>query len=396
MLPAILCSCLVAALAGWAIVVEQRRRTAAEERAGRLEVMLAAAERGQARLEAVLETATDAIHVLDERGDVVLFSESFARLLGYSNEETARLNLTAWTPLEHMQDFTRTIAAASERVEVVETGVRRRDGTMVDVELSSKRMKIHGSTLLYRSARDVSERRRADREIQSNLAELERINRELDEFVYVASHDLRSPLRAIRSLAQWIIDDDPSVGPATGERLRVIQARAQRMTQLLDDVMIYARIGKAGELAGPLMSAAALIAEIAVTLQVPNGYRILADRSLDSVMVQRAPLEQVIHNLIGNSIKHHDRNQGSVRIWVVDIGERHRFFVADDGPGIPEPYRESVFEMFTTLKPRDEVEGSGMGLALVRKVVKQMGGQCAIQDTPGRGTCLWFDWPRQH
>jgi signal transduction histidine kinase len=69
-------------------------------------------------------------------------------------------------------------------------------------------------------------------------------------------------------------------------------------------------------------------------------------------------------------------------------------FVADDGPGIPEPYRESVFEMFTTLKPRDEVEGSGMGLALVRKVVTGLGGECGIQASAGRGTCLWFDWPK--
>jgi PAS domain S-box-containing protein len=353
------------------------------------------ASRTYARLEALLETATDGIHVLDERGELVFYSQSFARMLGYSTEEMQGLNVVDWSPSEVVDEFAETIPRLIDAVRVVETQIRRRDGAMLDVEVSTKSVSLNGRGFLYRSARDVGERNRADREIRLHLQELERINKELDEFVYVASHDLRSPLRAIKTLAQWIIDDDPSVDAKTRDRLQLIQARSQRMAHLLDDVMIYARAGKKIEWTGPAMSAAALTAEIAVTLQVPSGYRILTDRSMETAMVQRAPLEQVIHNLIGNAIKHHDRNQGSVRLWAVDMGERYRFYVADDGPGIPELFRESVFDMFTTLRPRDEVEGSGMGLALVRKVVGRLGGECGIQAAQGRGTCLWFDWPKQ-
>jgi PAS domain S-box-containing protein len=354
-----------------------------------------AASRAHARLRALLETATDGIHVLDEHGDLVFFSHSFARMLGYSIEELAGKNVAAWSPFEDVDEFAETIPRLVDAVRVAETQIRRRDGVMLDVEVSTKTVFLNGRGFIYRSARDVGERNRADREIRLHLQELERINKELDEFVYVASHDLRSPLRAIKTLAQWIIDDDPLVDAKTRERLQLIQARTQRMSHLLDDVMIYARAGRKIEWSGPAMSAAALTAEIAVTLQVPSGYRILTDRSMETAMVQRSPLEQVIHNLIGNAIKHHDRNQGSVRLWAVDMEERYRFYVADDGPGIPEIYRESVFEMFTTLRPRDEVEGSGMGLALVRKVVGRVGGQCGIQAAQGRGTCLWFDWPKQ-
>jgi len=351
------------------------------------------AERERAQLRMLLETVTDGIHVLDERGDLVYCSRAFARMLGFTPDEMTRLHVSAWAPDEDGTDLAATIPSLLEKPSVLETQLRRRDGSLIDVEIGAQSVDLNGLRYVYRSARDLSERKRVDRENRQHLQELERINKELDDFVYVASHDLRSPLRAIKTLAQWIIDDDPSVDAKTKERLQLIQGRAQRMTQLLDDVMIYARAGKTTESAA-VMSAAALTAEIAVTLQVPDGYRILTDRSLEQVSVQRAPLEQVIHNLIGNAIKHHDRNRGSVRIWAVDMGERHRFFIADDGPGIPEQYREAVFEMFTTLKPRDEVEGSGMGLALVRKVVTGLGGECGIQASAGRGTCLWFDWPK--
>jgi PAS domain S-box-containing protein len=351
------------------------------------------AERERAQLRMLLETVTDGIHVLDERGELVYCSRSFAQMLGFTPDEMTRLHVSAWSPGEDGTDLSATMPSLIEKPSVVETQLRRRDGSLIDVEVGAQSVDLNGLRYVYRSARDLSERKRVDREIRQHVQELERINKELDDFVYVASHDLRSPLRAIKTLAQWIIDDDPSVDPNTRERLQLIQGRAQRMSQLLDDVMVYARAGKTN---GPItrMSAAALTAEIAVTLQVPDGYRILTDRSLENVMVHRAPLEQVIHNLIGNAIKHHDRNQGSVRIWAVDNGERHRFFVADDGPGIPEQYRESVFDMFTTLKPRDEVEASGMGLALVRKVVSGLGGECGIQASAGRGACLWFDWPK--
>jgi PAS domain S-box-containing protein len=353
----------------------------------------ALAERERMQMRMLLETVTDGIHVLDEQGDLVYCSSSFARMLGFTPEEMTRRHFSAWSPDEDGTDLAATIPALIEQPSVVETQLRRRNGSLIDVEIGARSVDLNGVRYVYRSARDLSERKRVDFENRQQVQELERINKELDDFVYVASHDLRSPLRAIKTLAQWIIDDDASVDAKTKERLQLIQGRAQRMARLLDDVMVYARAGNTtGTVA--VMSAAALTGEIAVTLQVPDGYRILTDPSLESVMVRRAPLEQVIHNLIGNAIKHHDRDQGSVRIWAVDIENSHRFFVADDGPGIPEQYRDAVFEMFTTLKPRDEVEGSGMGLALVRKVVTKLGGECGIEASSGRGTCFWFDWPK--
>jgi len=102
----------------------------------------------------------------------------------------------------------------------------------------------------------------------------------------------------------------------------------------------------------------------------------------------------VFHNLMANALKHHDRAAGTISVTVQELGEHWRFVVEDDGPGIPIEYRQAVFEMFRTLRPRDEVEGSGMGLALVRRIVGRMGGECGIEGPEGRGARFWFDWPR--
>lgn len=361
----------------WALVTHED----ITDRRNALEVL----EVERAKLQTLLDMANDGIHVTEMSGAVVFFSNSFARMLGYSKEEMATLSREAWS----------TDAGSANPPEDLTTQYRRKDGSLIHVELRQRCIWLAGVPYLYASARDVTARHLQDDEKQRHLAELERINHELDDFVYVASHDLRSPLRAVSTLAQWIIEDDPNLQEKTSDRLSQIQSRARRMSQLLDDIQQYARAGKDSEPKGLPLTASALAAEVIATLQIPQSFTVEVSAALDAVLVQRMPFEQVLHNLLGNAIKHHDKAAGHVRIDVTEAGGRfHRFFVQDDGPGIPEAYRETVFEMFSTLKPRDEVEGSGMGLALVRKLVTRLGGTCGIQDIRGRGTRMWFDWPR--
>jgi signal transduction histidine kinase len=106
------------------------------------------------------------------------------------------------------------------------------------------------------------------------------------------------------------------------------------------------------------------------------------------------PLDEVLHHLIDNAIKHHDLPRSSITVAVSDAGNHWRFTVTDDGPGIPEQYRRSIFALFKALKPRDDVEGSGMGLAIVRRIVHQLGGECGVDPVAGRGSQFWFDWPK--
>ena len=242
---------------------------------------------------------------------------------------------------------------------------------------------------------DVTPLYQAQIALEDVNAKLQFTNQELDQFVYTAAHDLRSPLRGIASLTQFVLEDDPTLGAQTRERLAMIEGRVGRMQNLLNDVLVYARAGKGGHQGGIEQSAASLVDDISATLTVPDGFTVRKDPSLADALVMSSPLSQVLQNLIGNAIKHHDMpgGAGSVSVAVESRGNRWRFTVTDDGPGISEAYRDTVFKMFTTLKRRDEVEASGMGLALVRKLVVIQGGECGIESAPGRGARLWFDWP---
>jgi len=241
---------------------------------------------------------------------------------------------------------------------------------------------------------DITPLHRATLELESVNSKLNYTIHELDQFVYTASHDLRSPLRAISSLAQFIQEDDLQLGEETTQRLTLIQSRALRMQNMLNDILAYARAGE-GYLEGaspiPLDQ---ILREVVLALSPPAGFVIRMEPRNHSILAFAMPLAQVLQNCIGNAIKHHDCAAGRVDVEVADSGDHWTFSVTDDGPGIPEDYRETVFDMFSTLKSRDQVEGSGMGLALVRKIVRRLGGACGIAPRAGRGTCVWFDWPK--
>ena len=239
---------------------------------------------------------------------------------------------------------------------------------------------------------DVSSLQEARIALEASNAELASTNRELDQFVYTASHDLRSPLRAINSLVQFVLEDDPALHEETRARLRLIGSRSRRMQRMLDQILEYARAGQAG-VGGAPVEVEQVIDDVVAAIDVPPSFAIIRDKSLQTVMVHPMPIFQVLQNLIGNAIKHHDRAQGMVTLSVATHGDGWRFAVTDDGPGIPAAHREDVFEMFATLKRRDEVEASGMGLTLVRRLVKLQGGACGVEATSDRGATIWFDWP---
>jgi two-component system, LuxR family, sensor kinase FixL len=130
-------------------------------------------------------------------------------------------------------------------------------------------------------------------------------------------------------------------------------------------------------------------------LSQPEGFMVYAIPTFAGIEVFRMPLQQILINLISNAIKHHDKKAGRIEVSVEDLGSMFRFSVKDDGPGIAPQYHEQVFKMFQTLKPRDQVEGSGMGLAMVRKHVDVAGGELTLESVVGRGSTFSFTWPKQ-
>lgn len=255
------------------------------------------------------------------------------------------------------------------------------------------------------NARLYQDARRAEAELRSlneNLEELvherteelERSNQELDRFAYVASHDLKAPLRALEHLATWIEEDASENLPAASvDHLHKMRGRIARMESLLDDLLTYSRAGRVRGEVG-IVDLRELMRGVVEIVGPPEGFDIQFPDSLPRFETYRVPLETVFRNLIGNAIKHHPDRQGRVEIGVDEHDRYYEFFVRDDGDGIQPEFHGRIFEMFQTLRPRDQIEGSGIGLAVVKKIVESAGGAIRVDSEVGKGATFFFTWPK--
>ena len=229
--------------------------------------------------------------------------------------------------------------------------------------------------------------------IQRRQDELERSNRDLDQFAYVASHDLKAPLRAIATLAGWIEEDvkDQLTGEAK-EQMRLLRSRVARMDALIEGVLHYSRVGRMDS-EGEEVDVGKLLEEVIELQAPPDGFQIVVESGMPVLATKRLRLGQVFSNLINNSIKYHDRTEGRIEVRGRRLNGFWEFTVEDDGPGIAPEHHERVFVMFQTLQPRDQLESTGLGLALVKKLVEEEGGKITLDSEVGQGARFRFTWP---
>jgi PAS domain S-box-containing protein len=231
--------------------------------------------------------------------------------------------------------------------------------------------------------------------VDERTKELQRSNQDLDQFAYIASHDLKAPLRAIDHLSTWVMEDVGHLLPERShEHLEKMRSRIKRMEGLLDDLLTYSRAGRfRGEAA--LVDTDELVARVVETVSPPDGFVVSVEGDLPEIYTYAAPLETVLRNLVNNAIKHHNKPQGHITISASNADDMVEFAVADDGPGIDPAFHDRIFQMFQTLRPRDQVEGSGIGLAVVEKIIDNVGGTIGVDSVPGKGATFRFTWPRQ-
>jgi signal transduction histidine kinase len=234
----------------------------------------------------------------------------------------------------------------------------------------------------------------AIRSQQAALGRLRRTNTELDQFAYVASHDLKAPLRGIANLAAWVEEDlGSALTPAAREHLGLLRGRVNRMEALIDGILQYSRAGRVETAAEPVDVGALIHESIELLAPAPEVVIDVAP-NMPTLVTERVPLQQVFMNLIGNAIKHSRRGDPHVTVGVVRTdGEAPDFSVTDNGPGIAREYHERIFAIFQTLEARDKVEGTGIGLSVVKKIVEGRGGHVAVESAPGRGATFRFTWP---
>jgi signal transduction histidine kinase len=250
-------------------------------------------------------------------------------------------------------------------------------------------------------AHNIDERKKSaqlleqhQRELEKSNQRLEQTNKELETFAYVASHDLKSPLRGIAQLSNWIDEDLAEKEFAeVGKHTQMLRNRIQRMEKLLDDMLVFYRAGKIdGNITR--IDLAHMAKELFEIQNTKAGLHLELGDNLPVFDSLSTPFEQILRNLFSNAIKHHDLDEGVIRIEGRRLNnDFYEISVSDDGPGIPTQFQERVFGMFQTLRPRDELEGSGMGLALIRKIVETYRGKISVH-SDGRGCRFTFTWPQ--
>lgn len=228
---------------------------------------------------------------------------------------------------------------------------------------------------------------------------VEAVNTELEEFAYAASHDLKAPLRVIDNTSRWLEEDlAEHLTDETRENMTLLRGRVARMERLLDDLLEYSRIGRiTDERFAEVIAVDEMIADVLALLAPPERFGISVDPAFAALRLPRMPLQHVFMNLIGNAIKYTRRPDAriEIRAWAEEGGDFYRFGVADNGPGIAPQYQEKIWQIFQTLAPRDKVEGTGIGLSVVRKIVEARGGRAWVESEPGQGSTFYFTWPAQ-
>jgi PAS domain S-box-containing protein len=296
-------------------------------------------------------------------------------------------------------DFLFQTAVAEQKEWQFECRIRRVDGVVRWI-FASGSPQFDEAGVARRLAgivQDISERKEAEQRQLALLKKLTSINEELNNFTFVASHDLKSPLRGIDQLASWITEDlGDNISSETQGHLRLMRNRIKRMEMLLDDLLHYARIGQADNEV-VTVNTDELVRDIVDLVATSKKINLHIPQKLPTLLTQKAPLDLVLRNLISNAIKHHDKPECTITISTHATTDGVEFSVADDGPGIHPEYQQRVFAIFQTLKTRDQAEGSGMGLALVKKTIELMGGTITLESDGKCGCTFRFSWPtKQH
>jgi PAS domain S-box-containing protein len=349
----------------------------------------------QEELDRLFDLSLDLLCVAGTDGFFKQINPAFEQVLGYSREE---LLSRAFLEFVHEEDREQTLLEVENlaRGQVVvdfQNRYRTRNGDYRWLAWRATPLPDRG--LIYAVARDITDSKRTHETMHRQAEELARSNADLEQFAYVASHDLRAPLRSVRKLASWIGEELPGETPQKArQNLDRLQDRIERLDSLIGDLLRYSRAGREpGEIES--VDVAVLVDELKELLAPSAGFVIRTETQVPSFPTDRAALAQVLRNLIGNALKHHDREAGEVVVSAQERGEELLFSVSDDGPGVASEHHERVFEAFRRVQTGKRAEGSGLGLALVKRLVEAHAGRVWLEPANDRGLRVCFTWPRR-
>lgn len=362
-------------------------------------------QQGRSLMRSLVANVVDGVITLDPQGKITTLNDAAVEMFGY--ERPAMLDQNA-------DMFLAAVPQDENQLLRVEGNLKpmgrrqmlgcRQNGSVFPIDVSIS--EIEGDSQWLMIVRDITDLKQSEAKLQARADEMVRLNlllaatnanlqernSELDQFAYVTSHDLKAPLRAIANLSEWLEEDlKTDLPPENQHQLRLLRGRVHRMEALINGLLQYSRIGRV-DLPVETINVKQLLDEVLESLNPPAEFRIDIAPGMPILHTKRLLLSQVFANLIGNAINHHPHKNGHIKVDAQDEGDRYRFGVADDGAGIAPEFQNKIFTIFQTLEPRDTVENTGIGLAIVKKIVESGGGSIRVISQVGEGARFEFTW----
>ena len=354
-------------------------------------------QQSEERYRSLIEATTQTVWITSPEGEMVSPQPGWEALTGQSQEQYRG---HGWTDAVHPDDRAHTVALWDEarrsgELFVCEHRVRRHDGEWLYFRVSSAPVREPNGSIRewFGVHTDVSDKKLIEVERERLIAELKRSNEELDQFAYVASHDLKAPLRGIANLSQWVEEDlDDKISDEGRDQMRLLRGRVHRLEALINGILSYSRAGRIRERV-EIVNVARLAREVVELLAPTTGVEVAIAADLPTIATERVPLQQVLMNLLSNAIKHANKTDPRVSITCSESRDGYSFMVKDNGPGINPAFHQRIWVIFQTLEPRDKVEATGIGLSIVKKIVESRGGRVWINSVLGAGAAFHFSWP---
>ncbi len=377
--------------------VEETRRATAQVKAS------------ENRLRAVVDNALNGIISINRQGLIETFNPRCELIFGYKAEEVIGKNIKMLMPepyhsehdgyLRHYLDTgdAKIIGTAGREVRA-----RRKDGSIFPMDLSVSSFELEDGQHFSGIIRDITDRKLAEQALKDYMSALERSNKELDDFAYIASHDLKEPLRGIHNHSRFLLEDNQEkLDDESTKKLNRLVYLSQRMERLVNDLLYFSRLGRQ-DLAVQPTDINEVIHDIRNTLDtflIERKARIHTPTPLPTITCDKPRITELFRNLITNAVKYNDKPKKAVEIGFLEthaspegVLHRHVFYVKDDGKGIAPEFHEEIFRIFKRLQSSIDAaeEGTGVGLTFVKKIVERHGGKIWLESKPGQGTVFYF------
>jgi PAS domain S-box-containing protein len=351
------------------------------------------------KLSMVASKTNNGVIITDNKGIVEWVNDGFTRLMGYTFEEIVGKNPDEIIATDEISRETENQLKQKLLTKESCTGELlqyQKDGKKIWIQVSvTPILDNEGNIVKYILIEsDVTERKTAEEKIEEYLRNLEKTNKELDKFAYIVSHDLKAPLRAIGNLTGWIEEDmGPTLPPASAKNFDIIKGRVVRMEALINGILDYS---KAGKNKGKYVSfdTRTLLKETYDLIGPPDNCKIEVSHNLPILHTDKIKLQQIFMNLVNNAIKYSDKSEIKIQVSAEEEKNFWHFRVTDNGPGIEKQFHDKIFVIFQTLNARDEVESTGVGLAIVKKIIEDQGGQIWVESEKGQGSTFHFTWAK--